>query len=118
VELTTVPRGVPRRWRWRGPHGVAGTSESYEVVYLPVRSVEGLNLGNCVEIYDYEVEALRLVHLEGLTTEEAAARMGMSKATFWRVLESCRLKVAQALAERKPIKLVSSSQRDREGKGL
>lgn len=118
MELTTVPRGVPRRWRWRGLPRAAGSLEDYEVVYLPVRKVEGLNLENCVEVYDYEVKALKLVHLEGLTTEEAAARMGMSKATFWRVLESCRLKVAQALAERRPIKLVSTSPGGKEGKSL
>jgi len=111
-----VPRGVPRRWR--GPPRAADRLESYEVMYLPVRGVEGLVAENCIEVYDYEVEALKLVHLEGLTTEEAAARMGMSKATFWRVLESCRLKVAQALAERKPIKLVSTSPESREEKSL
>ncbi|WP_052290761.1 DUF134 domain-containing protein [Desulfurococcus amylolyticus] len=62
-------------------------------------------------MYDYEVEALKLVHVDGLTTDEAAARLGVSKATFWRMLESCRFKIAQALSEGKPIKLVPGSLR-------
>lgn len=106
-----MPRGVPCRWRWRKPPVFSGSSARDEVIYLPVKGVEGLDTSSYVEIYDYEVEALKLVHVDGLTTEEAAAKLGLSKATFWRILESCRLKVAQALVERKPFKLVSGSLR-------
>ncbi len=108
-----MPRGVPCRWRYRVPPGFSvSPGRVHEIIYLPVKGVEGLDTSGYVEVYDYEVEALRLVHVEGLTTDEAATRLGMSKATFWRVLESCRFKVAQALAERKPFKLVSSSLRN------
>jgi predicted DNA-binding protein (UPF0251 family) len=48
-----------------------------------------------------------LVHVEGLSMEEAARRMGISKPTFWRILEQARFKVAKALAERLSLKLVS-----------
>ncbi len=44
-----------------------------------------------------EVEALRLADREGLYQEEAAARMGVSRATFGRIVESARRKVADAL---------------------
>lgn len=44
-----------------------------------------------------EVEALRLADLLGLYHEEAAQHMGISRATFGRILESGRKKVAEAL---------------------
>lgn len=44
-----------------------------------------------------ELEALRLADLEGLTQTEAAARMGVSRHTFGRVLAEARRKSAQAL---------------------
>jgi len=40
-----------------------------------------------------ELEALRLVDYEGLTQEEAAERMGVSRATVWRLLMSGRKKL-------------------------
>jgi predicted DNA-binding protein (UPF0251 family)/predicted Fe-Mo cluster-binding NifX family protein len=44
-----------------------------------------------------EFEALRLADLEGLSQEEAARRMKISRATFGRVIESARRTVVQAL---------------------
>ena len=44
-----------------------------------------------------EVEALRLVDIEGLTQEEAAMEMGVSRRTFWNDLMEARRKVAYAL---------------------
>jgi predicted DNA-binding protein (UPF0251 family) len=46
-----------------------------------------------------EFEALRLVDYEGLTQEEAGKRMGISRGTVWRALNSARKKVAQMLIE-------------------
>ena len=46
-----------------------------------------------------ELEALRLADLEGLYHEEAARRMGISRATFGRILAAARRKVARALIE-------------------
>ncbi|WP_460185588.1 DUF134 domain-containing protein [Thermopirellula anaerolimosa] len=43
------------------------------------------------------LEALRLADFEGLYHEEAAQRMGVSRQTFGRILESARKTVAQAL---------------------
>jgi predicted DNA-binding protein (UPF0251 family) len=45
------------------------------------------------------LEALRLADLEGLTAEEAAAHMGVSRHTFGRVLAAARAAVARALVE-------------------
>lgn len=50
-----------------------------------------------------EIEALRLVDLEGLSQEEAGARMGVSRGTIWRLVQSARKKVAQALTEGRPL---------------
>ena len=52
-----------------------------------------------------EVEALRLADLEGLEQEEAAKKMGVSRKTLWRELESARKKVAGALVNGKAIKI-------------
>lgn len=58
-----------------------------------------------VVLYLHELEAMRLVHLEDLTVEEASMRMGIPRATFWRILESGRRKVVRALVEGRPISL-------------
>jgi hypothetical protein len=44
-----------------------------------------------------ELEALRLVDLEDLTQEEAAAMMGVSRKTLWNDLQRARKKVVHAL---------------------
>ena len=46
-----------------------------------------------------EIEAMRLVDLEGLSQEEAGERMGVSRGTVWRLLQSARRKVTQAITE-------------------
>lgn len=52
-----------------------------------------------------ELEALRLSDLEGLSQEEVGERMGISRGTIWRLLQSARKKVAKALSEGRPIHL-------------
>lgn len=51
------------------------------------------------------LEALRLADLEGLYQEEAARRMGVSRATFARVLTTARKAVAQALVHGKALEI-------------
>jgi predicted DNA-binding protein (UPF0251 family) len=58
-----------------------------------------------------ETEALRLADLEGLHHREAAARMRVSRPTFSRIVEVARKKVARALLEGRPLKLVSGGER-------
>ena len=50
-----------------------------------------------------EVEVLRLVDLEGLSQEAAGMKMGVSRGTIWRLLQSARRKVAQAITEGRPL---------------
>jgi len=52
-----------------------------------------------IHLEPVELEALRLVDLEGLSQEEAGTRMGVSRGTVWRLLQSARKKVAKALTE-------------------
>ena len=50
-----------------------------------------------------ELEALRLIDYQGLTQEEAAIRMGISRGTVWRCLDSARKKVTAMLVERREL---------------
>jgi hypothetical protein len=59
-----------------------------------------------------ELEALRLVDLEGLSQEEAGQRMRVSRGTVWRLVQSARKKTAQALSEGRPIYVVSHTPED------
>jgi uncharacterized protein len=52
-----------------------------------------------------EFEAIRLADLEGLYQEEAAGRMGISRPTFGRIVESAHRKVAEALVNGKALKI-------------
>jgi predicted DNA-binding protein (UPF0251 family) len=52
-----------------------------------------------------EIEAQRLVDFEGLSQEEAGTKMGVSRGTIWRLVQSARKKTAQALTEARPLKI-------------
>jgi predicted DNA-binding protein (UPF0251 family) len=55
-----------------------------------------------------EIEALRLVDLEGLSQEEAGKKMGVSRGTVWRFLQSARKKTVQALTEGRPLQITKN----------
>jgi predicted DNA-binding protein (UPF0251 family) len=95
-------------WRAQGPPGYQGELKIEESLYIPVKPSQSLVVADYVELYDYEVEAFKLIHYDGLTTDEASVKMGLSKATFWRILEQARFKIARALVENKPIRIVVS----------
>ncbi|KON32348.1 hypothetical protein AC477_03115 [miscellaneous Crenarchaeota group-1 archaeon SG8-32-1] len=62
-----------------------------------------------INIEPAEVEALRLVDLEGLSQEEAGLEMGVSRGTVWRFLQSARKKVTRALTEGRPLTVVNDT---------
>lgn len=66
---------------------------------LPARELEEIALG-----FD-EAEALRLADLEGLYQEAAARSMGVSRATFGRIVEGARRKVADAVLNGKALRV-------------
>ncbi len=51
------------------------------------------------------LEALRLADLEGLYQEAAAERMGVSRATFGRIVATAHARVAEALLEGKALRI-------------
>lgn len=63
--------------------------------------------GEPIIIEHEELEALRLVELEGLSQEEAGERMGVSRGTVWRFLKRAREKVARALTEGRRIQIAT-----------
>jgi len=66
---------------------------------IPARELEEVILG-----FD-EAEAIRLADLEGLYQEAAARRMGISRPTFGRIIESAHRKVADALLNGKALRI-------------
>jgi len=56
-----------------------------------------------IEMSPDEYEAYILTYFEGLSQEEAAARMSVSRGTLWRSLDSARKKLAEMLATGRPI---------------
>jgi uncharacterized protein len=52
-----------------------------------------------------ECEAIRLADLDGLYQEQAAEKMGVSRPTFGRIIESAHKKVAEALVRGKALKI-------------
>jgi len=66
-------------------------------VFKPAGS-PGLELDEVILSVD-EFEAVRLADYERLYQEQAASRMGVSRQTFGRIVETARRKVAQALVE-------------------
>ena len=68
-----------------------------------------------VVVLPEEVEALRLVDLQGLEQEEAAVALGGSRKTLWRDLHDARAKVADALVHGKTIRIAGCGRREEAG---
>ncbi len=66
---------------------------------IPMRELE------LVSLTLEETEAVRLSDLENLEQEDAAKKMGISRRTYWRELQSARKKIADALVNGKAIKI-------------
>jgi predicted DNA-binding protein (UPF0251 family) len=86
-----------RRGRFPKPVIIPNPSKVEKFIPQPTTTA------NPILIEPAEVEALRLVDLEGLFQEQAGIKMGVSRGTVWRLLQSARRKVAQALTEGRPL---------------
>jgi predicted DNA-binding protein (UPF0251 family) len=64
-----------------------------------------------------ELETLRLADGKGLYQEEGASLMGVSRATFGRILKSARQKVAEAILQGKALRIGITEEEDT-GKSL
>jgi len=72
--------------------------------YFKPRGIPLVQLEEVVLSLD-ELEAVRLADHEALYHEEAAGRMSVSRATFGRILDSARKKIADALISGKALKI-------------
>lgn len=75
----------------------------YKPAGVPLRNME------IVEISLVEIEAVRLTDLEGLTQEEAARNMGISRRSFWSDLMTARKKIAYALSNGCAIQIINEN---------
>jgi len=96
-------------WRYRRRRGRRGRfPKPISIEKVPtVDKFTPTPQGNPEPIYiePAELEAFRLVDLEGLSQEEAGEKMGISRGTVWRLIQSARKKTAQALTEGRPISI-------------
>jgi predicted DNA-binding protein (UPF0251 family) len=72
--------------------------------YFKPRGIPLIHLGE-VQLGLDEFEAIRLADFEGLYHAEAAKRMGVSRATFGRMVSMGRHKVAEAIVRGKALKI-------------
>ena len=56
-------------------------------------------------LYEDEMEAIRLADLESLYQEDSANKMGISRTTFARLIQSAHKKIADALINQKTIEI-------------
>ena len=56
-------------------------------------------------LLDDEMEAIRLADYQSLYQQECADKMGISRTTFSRLIESARKKVSDALLNKKALKI-------------
>ena len=75
-----------------------------DITYFKPRGVPLSDL-EVVSLTVEELEALRLVDIEGLRQEDAAVRVGVSRRAFWEDLKAARMKVALALSTGKAIEI-------------
>lgn len=61
-----------------------------------------------ISITSDELEALRLVNIEGLYQEQAAEAMGISRQTLGRILSGVQTRLTEALIEGKAIRIESA----------
>jgi predicted DNA-binding protein (UPF0251 family)/predicted Fe-Mo cluster-binding NifX family protein len=89
---------MPRPIKCRRVAFLPGTTY-FKPAGIPLRELEE----NVITID--EIEAIRLKDVEDLEQEQCALKMGISRATFQRILESVRKKITDALLNGKAIKI-------------
>ncbi len=86
------------------PHKKRFVSHNPGVSYFKPRGIPMVKLQENQLAID-ECEALRLADYEGLSHEDAGEQMGVSRATFGRIIENARRIVADALINGKAIRI-------------
>jgi predicted DNA-binding protein (UPF0251 family)/predicted Fe-Mo cluster-binding NifX family protein len=106
---------LTRPAKWRCLECLPGT-KLFGPVGIPARQLEKLRIA-----FD-ELEALRLLHLEGVTQAEAGSRLGVSASTVSRMADRAHRVITEALVTDKavcveggPVTVVRVSERPRAG---
>lgn len=113
-----------RRMRWRAGRPRKPRIISYDlrgtITWIPLINGLPAQQSPPVVLEPDEFEAYRLVYHHGLTQEEAAAKMGVSRGTLWRLLVSARKKIGYALENLAPIIIESKLEKleDLEGERI
>lgn len=89
---------MPRPPKWRRVEFIPQINY-FKPVGIPLRNIDEV----CLPVE--ELEAVRLKDYEGLEQEACAERMRVSRPTFHRILNSARLKIAEALITGKAIRV-------------
>lgn len=79
-------------------------SGSPEISYFKPRGIPMRSLSEVILTVD-ECEAIRLADLEGLNHIDACQHMGVSRATFGRILQKARRTIGEALIRGKAIRV-------------
>ena len=95
-------------WKWRGircgERGRFPSTITLEVLPTVKKLIpDPMADENPIIINPAELEAMRLVDMEGLTQEMAARKMGVSRGTVWRLLDCARRKITAAIYAGRPV---------------
>ncbi len=81
------------------------SGKGFTPVFQPAREL-GASRGTPVLMSADEYEAYRLTEYLGLSQEDAANRMGISRGTLWRILESAKKKLATMMVEGRALQIM------------
>lgn len=81
-----------------------------DVIYFKPRGIPLMRLEEVTLTVD-ECEAIRLADLEGLSQEDAGKKMGISRATFGRIIQQARKNVADGIINGKAIRIEGGNYR-------
>ena len=95
-----------KRGRFPKPVTLGAVPAVNKFTPIPLRNIEPIFMEMA------ELEAFRLVDMDGLSQEEAGQRMSVSRGTIWRLVQSARKKTAQALTEGRPLQIVAGQSSD------
>ena len=93
-----IMQGMPRPFCRRNIAGRPAAAV-FKPLGIPFRELD--EIGMTLD----EFEAIRLADLDGLYQEQAAQQMGVSRATFSRIMDSAHRKVADALVHGKALRI-------------
>ncbi|TGE31871.1 DUF134 domain-containing protein [Desulfosporosinus sp. Sb-LF] len=91
---------MPRPVKWRRVESIPENKYFAPCPKGKCACLEGIQE---VQLKIEELEAMRLKDIEGLTQEECAGRMQISRQTFQNIIDEARKKVATALIENRAI---------------